>query len=252
MLNDSFFVEASTGTIRSNWAVLNIHSNATSIPFEPDPGMGRIDAMGLDRHTADGAGAMREQGRIVDWNDARGFGFVEPHGGGERAFVHVSMLASGVRRPSTGDLVTYSLARDSNGRWQAHDVRTVGKRSAAAGSVENVNLSPWERWFLMVFAVALFAAVVRGAVPIVLPGIVLVMSVVTFIAYGLDKSASRRGSRRTSEATLHLLALLGGWPGALIAQRRFRHKTRKSEFRVVFWTTVGLNTVLLIGFAYWL
>jgi uncharacterized membrane protein YsdA (DUF1294 family) len=67
------------------------------------------------------------------------------------------------------------------------------------------------------------------------------MSVVSFMAYALDKSAARQGAWRISELTLHGLALGGGWPGALLAQQVLRHKTSKSSFRAVFWCTVALN-----------
>jgi len=70
----------------------------------------------------------------------------------------------------------------------------------------------------------------------------LVLSAVLFGLYGWDKSAARRGARRTPEATLQLLALLGGWPGALVGQRLFRHKTRKRSFQVVFWCAVVANS----------
>jgi uncharacterized membrane protein YsdA (DUF1294 family) len=73
-------------------------------------------------------------------------------------------------------------------------------------------------------------------------------SVAAFVAYAIDKSAAQRGAWRTSERTLHLLALMGGWPGALIAQRVFRHKSRKPSFRVAFWTTVALNCAALTWF----
>lgn len=71
--------------------------------------------------------------------------------------------------------------------------------------------------------------------------VVVVMSLACFIAYGLDKRQAANGGRRVSERTLHLLALLGGWPGALIGQRQFRHKTQKLTFRVVFWLVVVLH-----------
>jgi uncharacterized membrane protein YsdA (DUF1294 family) len=61
------------------------------------------------------------------------------------------------------------------------------------------------------------------------------MSVVTFIAYGIDKSSARAGRRRIPERTLHLLALLGGWPGALLAMPLVRHKRRKAPFVLIVW-----------------
>ncbi|MBN8225508.1 MAG: DUF1294 domain-containing protein [Xanthomonadales bacterium] len=66
--------------------------------------------------------------------------------------------------------------------------------------------------------------------------------------YALDKAAAGRDARRTPENSLHLADLLGGWPGALIAQRQFRHKTIKQPFQAVFWITAALN---LAG-AWWL
>jgi uncharacterized membrane protein YsdA (DUF1294 family) len=73
-------------------------------------------------------------------------------------------------------------------------------------------------------------------------------SVATFAAYAWDKSAARSAGRRISERTLHLLALLGGWPGALLAQQVLRHKSRKQPFRIVFWFTVALNCGALVWF----
>ena len=69
----------------------------------------------------------------------------------------------------------------------------------------------------------------------------LAMSVITYLAYASDKSAARRSKRRTPEKTLHLLALCCGWPGALLAQRRLRHKSSKPSFLAVFWLTVVVN-----------
>jgi uncharacterized membrane protein YsdA (DUF1294 family) len=77
----------------------------------------------------------------------------------------------------------------------------------------------------------------------------LVWSMICFAVYAQDKSAARTGQWRTRESTLHLLALLGGWPGALLAQRHLRHKSGKPSFRAMFWLTVGVNvaTFVLLG-----
>jgi uncharacterized membrane protein YsdA (DUF1294 family) len=84
-----------------------------------------------------------------------------------------------------------------------------------------------------------------GSYGLALLGVYVVLSVVTFVAYGLDKSAAEKGRWRTPERTLHLLSLAGGWPGALAAQGVFRHKTRKQPFRTIFWATVMANGVAL-------
>ncbi len=75
--------------------------------------------------------------------------------------------------------------------------------------------------------------------------VVLAMSPVCLIAYGWDKRQAGNGGRRVSERTLHLLAFLGGWPGALLGQRFFRHKTQKVKFRIVFWMVVLLHLAVV-------
>lgn len=104
-------------------------------------------------------------------------------------------------------------------------------------------------WTVLVVFAAVFAT---GCLVLELawwvPALYGAASVVAFAAYGLDKSAARRGAPRISEQTLLLLGLVGGWPGALIAQQLFRHKTRKRSFRRAFWGTVVLNILALAAY----
>lgn len=92
------------------------------------------------------------------------------------------------------------------------------------------------------FIVAL--AVAAGTQPVELLGFYLVASALTFLVYWMDKSAAESGARRVAERNLHLLALIGGWPGAMLAQQVLRHKSVKAEFRAVFWTTVAVNVAV--------
>jgi uncharacterized membrane protein YsdA (DUF1294 family) len=75
--------------------------------------------------------------------------------------------------------------------------------------------------------------------------LVVVMSAVCYIAYGFDKWRAVNDDRRVPERMLHLLAFLGGWPGALLGQRQFRHKTKKLSFLVAFWLVVILNLTIV-------
>lgn len=68
-------------------------------------------------------------------------------------------------------------------------------------------------------------------------------SAASLVTYAFDKRRAARGGRRVPENTLHLLALAGGWPGALLAARLFRHKTRKLSFRLVLWAVIALHVV---------
>jgi len=80
--------------------------------------------------------------------------------------------------------------------------------------------------------------------------LVLVMSLATFFAYGKDKGQAATGGRRIPERTLHLMAFLGGWPGAICGQRQFRHKTQKISFRIVFWIVVIMHIGIVGAGAY--
>jgi len=96
----------------------------------------------------------------------------------------------------------------------------------------------WPVVFAGAWLVGLSAAAISGRLPFWVPAIYAVVSVITFVTYAADKSRAGTGDRRVPERTLHLLALVGGWPGALVAQRYFRHKTLKRRFQVIFWLIV--------------
>lgn len=75
-------------------------------------------------------------------------------------------------------------------------------------------------------------------------------SVLTMLIYGADKIAARNAWRRVPEATLLVCGLVGGWPGAIVGQQLFRHKTQKQPFKTYFMLSVGLNVAVLLA-GYW-
>ncbi|KQW32990.1 MULTISPECIES: DUF1294 domain-containing protein [Pseudomonas] len=116
----------------------------------------------------------------------------------------------------------------------------------AEGTVQHLRLK------LIVFALLcalplsgslLFGLRAVSWVPMVAYGVV---SVVAFLLYWSDKRKARADTWRTPENVLHAVELAGGWPGALLAQQLFRHKTRKVSFQVVFWFIVLLHQVFWI------
>ncbi len=82
-------------------------------------------------------------------------------------------------------------------------------------------------------------------IPIYVPGYISVLSAITFLMYAWDKRQAKRSSHtkvnRTPERTLQLLALFGGWPGALLAQQLLRHKSQKRRFIIVLWLCILIN-----------
>ena len=188
---------------------------------------------------------MRYQGKITDWKDDQGFGFITANGGGPHVFVHIKSFSNRQQRPAGNEIVTYELRHDAKGRPQAESVAFVGRRVPSATPSGQSNVS--------IMLTAAFLALVAGSafsdkLPVEVAGLYLVASLVAFLAYALDKSAARNGQWRTKESTLHLIGLAGGWPGALAAQRLLRHKSRKQSFQIVFWATVILNCCALAWF----
>ena len=91
------------------------------------------------------------------------------------------------------------------------------------------------------FLALISVATVADALPRLILGVYVGVSAIAYAAYYLDKSAARNNRWRTQESTLHLLALVGGWPGALLAQQVLKHKSQKQSFREIMWLTVVLN-----------
>ena len=83
-------------------------------------------------------------------------------------------------------------------------------------------------------------------------GVYALMSLITVVAYSVDKRTAKLGRPRTPEATLHVLELLGGWPGALVAQRVFRHKNAKVGYQMVFWLIGAAHAAGWVAYVrYW-
>jgi uncharacterized membrane protein YsdA (DUF1294 family) len=74
-------------------------------------------------------------------------------------------------------------------------------------------------------------------------------SLVTLVIYGVDKIAARKAWRRVPEFTLLLSGVVGGWPGAMVGQQLFRHKTQKQPFKRWFIASVIVN-ILVVGAVY--
>jgi uncharacterized membrane protein YsdA (DUF1294 family)/cold shock CspA family protein len=185
---------------------------------------------------------MRGHGHISEWRDAQGYGFITPEDGGERVFVHIRALGPHSRRPSGGERVRFTLAQDERGRLRADRAEFV--EFTTARETKTSRHRP-----LLFAAVAFLAAVAVLAAGDHLPHWVLYvylgMSVITFGAYAVDKSAAQEDRWRTPEATLQWMSLFCGWPGALIAQQLLRHKSRKRRFLLVFWACVAVNVGVL-------
>ena len=193
---------------------------------------------------------MRFTGTIQSWQDDRGFGFIEPTQGGQEIFVHIKSFTShGGSRPQVGQRVTFEVELNAQGKKQAKNVALVRATTASAVQRQRQRQaanSPAQWGTASLFALPAFLLVYLAVAVIWrVPGWVAALyagaSVMCALVYAIDKSAAKAGRWRVSENTLHTLSLVGGWPGALVAQQVLRHNSNKAAFRSAFWATVVVN-----------
>ncbi len=182
---------------------------------------------------------MGIQGKLTSWNDDKGFGFITPEDGGKRIFVHIKSFTNRRQRPEVHQALSYTLSSDNQGRPCAVQVTLPGEK-------RKLNKGTFSYAIAFLFLAAITGSFFAGKIPLLIIGLYLIISLLTFLMYAKDKSAAKKGAWRTPESTLHLFALFGGWPGALVAQQKLRHKSKKQPFRFVFWLTVLLNCAGLL------
>lgn len=186
---------------------------------------------------------MRFEGTLISWNEDRGSGFIQPTQGGQEIFAHISTFSPRGLRPQVGQNLSFEMEIGQQGKKRTKNVQ-VARRVATPKRMQRDSGAQWGTATL--FAIPAFGALYIAVQltlhpPLAMALVYLAASLVSFFAYALDKSAAQNGRWRIAESTLHLLALAGGWPGALLAQQFLRHKSRKAEFRAVFWGTVLIN-----------
>jgi uncharacterized membrane protein YsdA (DUF1294 family)/cold shock CspA family protein len=181
-------------------------------------------------------------GTITKWDDGKGFGFITPKNGGKQVFVHINDFNKKYQRPKEGLSIIFRLSKDKKGRLCASKVfpQIAEDELSKADSQKLLSLI-----ISIIFICVLIALILLKKLPQSIMAIYFIASVITFILYATDKSAAQAGKWRTRESTLHLFSLAGGWPGAAIAQRFLRHKSKKIKFKVVYWITVIINCGIL-------
>ncbi|RZZ86657.1 DUF1294 domain-containing protein [Pseudoxanthomonas winnipegensis] len=195
-------------------------------------------------------------GKVTEWHDARGYGFIQPVDG-PKLFFHIRDYQQQGRRPEVGEWLRYTQGQRRDGQPAAKRVRRVvppsaSARQRAAATAPQAWHGGWPGWCILVaYGLVLAWLAWSHRVPDWCVIGVLAMSGVTWTAYALDKRAAGTNAWRTPEQTLHLLELLGGWPGALIAQRSLRHKNRKRSYQIAFWSLVAMHCAVLALLVYW-
>ena len=175
------------------------------------------------------------QGYIIHFNDGKGYGFIGTDEHEENIFVHKSELIN-AKTLEQGQEVTFKIKKTQKGLSATHVVAGAKQRS------------PYFIFgFLSLFLLLTLSSylyVYQNIAPLI--SYLFAINISTFLLYGYDKFISSKEGLRVPELTLHILAILGGSPAGLLAQKFFRHKTIKGSFQVVYWSVVVVQIALVL------
>jgi uncharacterized membrane protein YsdA (DUF1294 family)/cold shock CspA family protein len=176
----------------------------------------------------------KETGKLVRWDDDKGYGFIQPKEGGDDLFLHIKDLSHTQRRPRENDIISFEATTDEKNRPKAVKAKIIGKAWSPFTIVWVISIV-----LFIIYVICIFAQILRFH-PL---AVYAFMSILTVHQYRIDKAAARSERRRTPEANLHLLELAGGWPGALFAQHFYRHKNRKRRYQIEFGIIILIHGV---------
>ena len=178
-------------------------------------------------------------GRIVEWDDSGGCGWVETDG--QRIFLHIRDFRERRGRPAPGRLVCFTAGRGPTGLTCARDAVFLddGRLTRPERSYRAGQFGRFAALLLLICITAPAWAIAKLPVdPRIALGYPIGISLVAYWLYAVDKRRALAQQWRISESSLHLVELIGGWPGAFVAQRRLRHKCSKRSYQAIFWMIV--------------
>ncbi|ACL25328.1 DUF1294 domain-containing protein [Chloroflexus aggregans] len=191
---------------------------------------------------------QRYIGRIVTWKAQEKYGFIQSPSHPNDIFFHINQSYHNDWLPQIGEPVSFEVSQDAQGRLRAINVESQSPTPQIAPPRVNLADTMLALLVCAAFITLLGLATITVELPVWIIGWYLATSLVTLTLYIEDKWRARRGMRRIREKTLHRWELLGGWPGALIAQELARHKVKKSSYMFTFWLIVVLHLLGLVGY----
>ena len=186
----------------------------------------------------------------MQWNDARGFGFIRD-GVGARHFVHIKSIRRTVVRPEAGLRVTFVPDADTQGRSVATAVVLFGVETTPTRVARTTerhrqsNPAPLRLAAATAIVVTAASAVLLDRASVWLLVGYLAIGVISIWRYWADKAKAEADEWRVPETELHVLDLVGGIAGGLVAQALLHHKTRKTGFVAITWLIAAAHLIVL-------
>jgi len=185
---------------------------------------------------------MRYKGHIKTWDNKKGFGFIKPADGGSTVFVHISGIKNRKAPLQIDEEVSYTLTKDPEGRFLAENVLRYIDKTPSISNIRIITIACLIT--LTFYSLFIFTKIpIEKFISILV--VYFILSIITFKTYKFDKLSAIDNQRRVPEKNLHLLSIIGGWPGAMLAQEILRHKSKKQPFKSLFWLGVVINFGLL-------
>ncbi|WP_233078752.1 DUF1294 domain-containing protein [Rheinheimera soli] len=195
-------------------------------------------------------------GTVCYWRDDKGFGFISTDSG-ERLFFHIRDFATAPQhRPQQGDQLCFQLGQDKQHRPCALALQLVSVKdpvitpstktpSNTAPAIYQIQHRAW--CFRYLFFVLLLLSLLAGSFVFTMPLFYLEASLFTYWLYQIDKKLACNGQQsRLPEESLQMFSLIGGWPGAWLAQKRLHHKVHKAPFQREFRFVIYGNSCFLL------
>ena len=192
----------------------------------------------------DQSSVIRKKGILTKWNNSKGYGFITPVGETKEIFIHISEYQG---QPLLNDKLSFTLSKDNNNRDCAINAIKFNKAKLTSIQKDTNTISFLSIFSIITFYLILFYFTKEDSIQTYIILYYIGISIFTFFIYSKDKDYAQNGSWRISENTLHILSILGGWSGALIAQNKLQHKSSKFSFKIVFFITILLNLFFLFN-----
>ena len=197
----------------------------------------------------------RQQGIVSYWRDDKGFGFIQTSAE-QRLFFHIrDFQTTPLQRPQKGDHISFAIGQDKQQRTCATSLQLEQSHTASLNTIkaktthytDYVQIQNKAFWFRYLFFVLTLMALLAGTFLFAVPLFYLQASLFTYWLYQIDKNLAASGhASRLSEESLQMFSLIGGWPGALVAQKRLHHKVHKNVFQREFRFVIYGNSCFLL------
>ena len=172
------------------------------------------------------------QGIVIQYNTEKGYGFIKSEEE-DNIFIHASDIKHNAKL-SQGQRVSFKVKKTKKG-LSAIELKAGTKPDSPYYIFAMVSLF---------FTLAIFALLYQYSHAII--AYLIAINITTFLFYGYDKGIAGGTNIRVPEYNLHALALLGGSPFGLLAQKVFRHKTIKGSFQLFYWGIVFVQVGVLV------